>query len=76
MHLESLALGAVQTIKRRSPAPRGPGWLRNSEPNAPLVTSWTSPTTNITTFRMTRQLRPTAVSIRRKDVVFYFSLNK
>jgi hypothetical protein len=30
MHLESLALGAVQAIKRRSPAPRGPGWPRNA----------------------------------------------
>jgi hypothetical protein len=35
MHLESLALGAVQTIKHRSSASRVPGWPINSEPNAP-----------------------------------------
>jgi hypothetical protein len=37
MHLESLASGAVQAIKRRSLAPRGLGWPINSEPNAPIM---------------------------------------
>jgi hypothetical protein len=37
MHLESLAPGAVQATKRRSPAPCGPGWPKNNEPNAPYV---------------------------------------
>jgi hypothetical protein len=33
MHLESLTPKAEQEIKRRSLAPRGPGWPINNEPN-------------------------------------------
>jgi hypothetical protein len=35
MHPESLALWAVQAIKRRSPAPRGPGSPRNAKQTHP-----------------------------------------
>jgi hypothetical protein len=37
MHLESLAMGVVQAIKHRSPAPSGSGWPINSEANAPQM---------------------------------------
>jgi hypothetical protein len=38
LHLESLALGAVQATKRRrSPAPRGPGWPRNANQTHPKL---------------------------------------
>jgi hypothetical protein len=43
MHLESLALGAVQTIKRRSPAPRGPDSPRNANQTHPLCSCFVLP---------------------------------
>jgi hypothetical protein len=37
LHLESLALGAVQATKRRSPAPREPGWPKNANQTHPTA---------------------------------------
>jgi hypothetical protein len=36
LHLESLALGAVQETKSHSPAPREPGWPRNTNQMHPI----------------------------------------
>jgi hypothetical protein len=38
--MESLAFGAMQSIKCRSPAPRGSGWSINSKPNTSLVSMY------------------------------------